>query len=296
MSAERLRTEEQLAQVARAMNRCVPPLIARSTVAIVGSKDRVLRQLGSGTLLALADHRFFVTAAHVLRQASETEATVGISGTKDGRFVAASGNWMLSGDKGGTDEHDVAVYSLNPRQGERFAGSAFVRVADVAFDFNAETACFVVSGFPAMWSTPMAPSDDTMTSKMLQYGTFALQGSTAGLEGFHPRRHFLLEASPSDLLDGEGQRTAVRTRTGFPAQMPHDLVGVSGCSVWTIGDFSLPIDTWQPAHAKLVGVETSVYKSRRAIKATRWSSVASLLYAAVPDVRPVLEMYERFWS
>ena len=276
------------------MAACVPSLTVRSTVGLVASKDRVLRQIGSGTLLAVADRQFVVTAAHVARDASEVGATVGVSGTLDGNFVAAAGTWLLSGDPGQPtqDDRDVAVYPLSRSQGTRFDPTAFVRVGDVAFLADTSSGCFVVTGFPVMWSSSLTPEEVTMKSKMLQYGTFALAGSTAGLVGFAPERHFLLEATPEFLLDSGGQRTSLRTRTGHPAQMPNDLVGVSGCSVWKIGDFTRPFDTWSAREAKLVGVETSVYKQRRAIKVTRWASVASLLYVAVPETRRVLEMYE----
>ncbi len=128
---------------------------------------------------------------------------------------------------------------------------------------------------------------------MFQYGTFALGGSASGLDGYNPARHFLLEASPEVLLDHTGKETHFRTRGGHPAQMPADLAGVSGCSVWMIGDLRSPVESWSQDRARLVGVETSVYGKRGAIKATRWNAVTTLLYTAVPLLRPVLEMYAR---
>jgi hypothetical protein len=283
---------EDLARLAGAMSSCVPELTIKSTVALVASKHHMLRQIGTGTLLAVAEHRFVVTAAHVVRKASESEATLGFSGTKDGRFVATVEKWFLTTEfENDSDRHDVAIYELTPEQSCRFDDANFVRIADVAFPQDMSNKYCVVTGFPSMWSIELGPSDETMKSKLLQYGTYSLEGSTAALDGFDPERHFLLEASPSLLLDHTGRGVSFRTRTGHPASMPTDLQGVSGCSVWVVGDLRRSVDSWSKDAAKLVGVETGIYGRRSAIKVTRWNSVTTLLYNAVPQIRPVLEMY-----
>lgn len=277
------------------MSECVPELATRSTVGIVASINQHLRQIGTGTLLAVAEHRYVVTAAHVARQAALAEATVGISGTINQQFVAATRNWMITGDRAGEkyDEHDIAIYEFSAGEASRFADDVFVRVLDVNFPVDLSHAFFLVSGFPAVWSTSLSPSDTTLLTKMLQYGTFSFQGSAAGLAGYNPAHHLLLEASPDILLDREGQDVSFRTRSGHPARMPGDLAGVSGCSVWMLGDLREPTELWSKEQARLVGIETSVYEKRQAIKATRWNSVTTLLHAAFPEVRPVLEMYVR---
>nr|WP_316641848.1 hypothetical protein [uncultured Roseateles sp.] len=284
-----------VAKLSRVMSECVPELAARSTVGIVASTNQHIRQIGTGTLVAVADHRFVVTAAHVVHQGALAEATLGVSGTINGQFAAAAGSWILSGDSAdrASDEHDIAIYQFSNEQAKRFADEAFVRVADADFPADLSHAFFVVCGFPAVWSTSLSPSDTTLLTKMLQYGTFTLQGSVAGLAGYNPARHFLLEASQDILLDHNGNNVSFRTRSGYPAQMPRDLAGVSGCSVWMLGDLREPIERWSKKTARLVGIETSVYERRRAIKATRWNGVTTLLHAAFPQTRPVLEMYAR---
>ena len=282
-----------VAKLSRAMSECVPELAARSTVGIVASTNQYVRQIGTGTLLAVADHRFVVTAAHVVHQDALAGATFGISGTVDGQFVAAVGSWILSGDSADrpSDEHDIGIYEFSPEQAARFADDVFVRVADVDFPADLSHGFFVVCGFPAVWSTSLKPSDMTLSTKMLQLGTFALQGSVTGLTKYNPQRHFLLEASLDILLDRSARNTSFRTRGGYPAQMPRDLAGVSGCSVWMLGDLRQPIEQWSKKTARLVGIETSVYERRRAIKVTRWNGVTTLLHAAFPRTRRVLEMY-----
>ena len=289
------RDPKVVAEMSRVMSECVPELVARSTVHIVASVNQHVRPIGTGTLLAVAEHRFLLTAAHVVQSGAMIDATLAVSGALDGRFVAVAGNWILTGelDKRDSDEHDIAIYELGPEQASRFRESAFVRVVDADFPADLSNGYFVVSGFPVVWSTSLNPNDQTLLTKMLQYGTFAFQGSTTGLSGYNPQRHFLLACSPDLLLNGKGEEVAFRTRTGHPAQMPRDLAGISGSSVWMLGDLREPLDSWSKAQARLVGIETSVYVTSQAIQVTRWNAVTTLLHAAFPEVRPVLEMYAK---
>lgn len=285
-----------LAALVRAMAACTPSLVTASTVAIVGMRAPFVRQIGSGTLLAVADVRFFVTAAHVLVQAKEYGMTVGISGGKGGNFTALSGNWIVtSADVGsnGDDKHDVALYRLDERQLSRLDNVEFVRIADVSFARDISSGYFVVCGFPGMWSTVSDSDDTVMKSKLLQYGTYAFEGSTSGLNGYDPERHFLLQATPESMLDHNGEPTHFRTRSGHSANMPGDLAGISGCSVWMIGDFNTPVANWSKQAARIVGIETSVFTRTGAIKATRWNAVMSVLHAAYPELRRTIEMYAR---
>jgi hypothetical protein len=211
-----------------------------------------------------------------------------------GKFTAVSGMWIISTGSGRgseDDKYDVALYQLDDRQIARLKNSQFVRIADASFEADLSNGYFVVSGFPAMWSTVLSGADDTMKSRILQYGTYAFSGNTSALANFDANHHFLLEATPAQMLDHTGAPTSFRTRSGFSAQMPDDLRGVSGCSVWKIGDFSTPVETWSSINARIVGVETGVFSTRGAIKASRWNAVTTLLYKAFPATRPAIELY-----
>jgi len=284
----------QLTEVTRAMSACVPELTVTSTIAIVGAKAPVVRQLGSGTLLAVADLRFVLTAAHVVRESARHELTLGISGGQNGHFTAAGGNWILSAASSpdpADDKYDIALYQLNDYQISRLAGIEFVRIADASYVSDLSNGYFVVTGFPGMWSTVLDGAEVTMKSKLLQYGTYAFSGSTSALAGYDAAHHFLLEATPSEVLDHTGKPTTFRTRTGFTAQMPADLRGISGCSVWMIGDLTTPVATWAKNASRIVGIETGVFPSRGAIKASRWNAVTTLLYNAFPTLRSTIEIY-----
>lgn len=287
-------TQEQLADAVRAMALYVPEITIKSTVAIVGAKASVLRQIGSGTLLAVADMRFVVTAAHVMRQAQKDQLTLGISGAAGGFFTALTGHCMVTGDgepNENYDHHDIAVYLLDAHQISKLSSVEYVRLSNVSFNPDLSNCLFVITGFPGIWSTPLSDDEEVMKSKLLQYGTYPYTGSTSALEGYYPDHHFLMQASHSQMLDYAGNPATFRTRSGYPAQMNTDLGGISGCSVWLIGDTSIPITQWSKSASKLIGVETAVYRNRGAIKATRWKAVVSLLYHAFPALRPAIELH-----
>lgn len=98
-----------------AIAKAIPALAAASTVVIASSKNGLARQIGTGTLLAVADARFVVTAAHVVNEAIEAEFELQIStGKLSGRLLPLRDTWMVSlpiqGQ--GRDYLDVAVYRL----------------------------------------------------------------------------------------------------------------------------------------------------------------------------------------
>lgn len=126
---------------------------------------------------------------------------------------------------------------------------------------------------------------------MLQFGTVSSAQHTEALDGFDHQKHLLLEAKTEYVLNRAGDETYLRTRRGFSAQLPGDLGGISGCSVWMIGDLRLPIHEWRPQDARIVGIETAVYRQRGAIRATRWGAVSSVIYQTYPDLRDALEIY-----
>ena len=286
----------ELSRMIREMAKGVPEVVASSTVGIVGSREKVIRQIGTGTLLSVADHRFVVTAGHVIRKARDDELTVGVSGADDGHFLTATHPWWISGSINRPqteDAHDIAVYEFSSEQLKRIAGASFVRIADVEFERDLSRGYFLVSGFPVMWSSTLTEinPEAPMTTKLLQYGTWTLQGAVTGLDDYDPETHFLLETKPATLLNPEGKAAVFRTNSGHPADMPQDFQGVSGCSVWMIANLAKSPDTWKKSPARLVGVETGIYRKRSAIKVTRWNAVTTLLYNCRPSLRNVLALY-----
>lgn len=282
---------KQASTLLQAMAASIPDAVSAATVAIAGANGPIVRHFGSGTLLAVADRCFVVTAAHVIRKAHDAQATVGISGGSHGYFVATPGNWILSQGSTQEDPFDIAIYLLDPSQVARLDRCTFVRIADVSFNADLSRGYFIVSGFPSIWATESTKAEDAVELRMLQYSTCSYAGNIAGLQSYDARYHLLLEAKPEQVFDLSGAAMQFRTRSGYPAQMPQDLRGISGCSVWMIGDLATPCETWQAQDARLVAVETGVFPTRGAIKSTRWSAVTTLIYAAFPELRPTIDFY-----
>lgn len=284
-------TSKQVSNLLLTLSSSIPEAVTGATVAIAGANGPVVRHFGSGTLLAVADQCFVVTAAHVVRKAHDDQATLGISGGLNGNFVATAGNWILSQGGDQEDAFDIAIYPLQPSQVTRLDRCTFVRVADVSFDTDLSRGYFVVSGFPSIWSTDSVKTEEAVKLRLLQYSTYSYAGKAEGLQSYDTRYHLLLEARPEQMFDMSGAEMQFRTRSGHPAQMPQDLRGISGCGVWMIGDLATPCEAWRVEDARLVAVETGVFPTRGAIKATRWSAVTTLIYAAFPELRSTIEFY-----
>jgi hypothetical protein len=209
-------------------------------------------------------------------------------------IIATAGTWILSDglqNSTGNNPLDVAVYALNEDQTTRLGHRRFLKLGDVSFSEDFSHGYFLISGFPQIWSTECDETLDTMKLRLLQFSTFAYQGSTAALNGYDARYHLLLDAKPEELLDESGGKMQFRTRSGASATMPNDLPGVSGCSVWQIGDLRTPADQWRANQAKLVAVQTGVYPNRALIKATRWIAASTLIHSAFPELRPAIQLY-----
>jgi hypothetical protein len=271
----------------RAMAASIPDAVANSAVAIVGANRPTVRQFGSGTLLAVADRCFVVTAAHVVRQARDCNSTIGITGAGDDHFIATPETWIVSQG----DSFDLAICPLDQSRSERLAKSTFVRISDVSFETDLSHGFFVVFGFPGIWSTQSTDTRDVMQLRALRYSTYAYGDTTAALEGYDNRYHLLLDAKPEQMFDASGATMRFTMLSGHPARMPEDLRGISGCGVWMIGDLTISCEKWRADQARLVGVETGVFGRAAAIKATRWNAVMTLLYEAVADVRSTIRLY-----
>lgn len=279
---------EQSVALFKALAAQIPKHVETSSVVLVEALGKTVRQLGSGTLVALAEKRFVVTAAHVILEAQRKSSTLGVGVGTAGNFVAVTGDWTVS-----EALFDIAVYELKSDQINQMKGCSYIRIADVAFNSDLSNALFVVTGFPSVWASPSGSEDEVVALKHLQYWTYSYDGPVNGFDGYSDRYHFLLHAKPEELLGSDGKQFVFKGWSGFSARLPEDLKGISGCAVWRVGDIRAPASTWSPEDVKLVGVETGIFKTNTAIKVTRWALVTTLLYQTVPEVRPVIELYDK---
>src|SRR5262249_14854690 len=93
------------------------------------------------------------------------------------------------------------------------------------------------------------------------------------------------------VTDLDGKRVDYATRSGHPAEFPRHLGGISGGSVWKIGDRRIPVHEWHRARPRIAAIQTGAFPEKRVLKATRCPALTMLLYNAFPVVRPSLNMW-----
>ncbi len=88
------------------------------------------------------------------------------------------------------------------------------------------------------------------------------------------------------------QRFHMAICLGEDPTLPEEFVGISGCPIWKLSN--LPVaDDWSPEHAKIVAVQTCVYRDRplKAIRGTKWRYVLSVLTDMHPEIGQVFKLW-----
>ena len=267
----------------------VPRHAWRSTVAIVVAKRPAVHLLGTGSLFQIADRRFVVTAAHVVRLAHEDDRTIGISGDSNS-LISVHGDWISSASSSGEDPFDVAVYSLPGAAVQQLSQFRFLRMTDASFGEQPKTAVFTLFGHPGIWASPSRDDGEKVQLKGLEYTAYAYERSVDNLLGYNPKYHLLLDAEAEQVTWTDGSRAEFTHRNGTVVIFPRDLKGISGGPVWRTADLNLPIERWHPLSPSLAGVQTGVYQPSQVIRVTRWAAVTTLIHAAFPELRPAIDL------
>ena len=273
----------------------IPACAWDCTVPIVIAHDSAVRHFGTGTLFRVADHFFLVTAGHVIKQACAHHKTVGIGGSDDGKFIALTGDTLVSSEgQYGTsaDPFDIALHRLALEAVGRLSNKRFLLFNHVEFDDQSPTAVYTLFGYPAVWSSPSSSPDEKVTYKALQYTTYRYDRDTSTLEEYQDRLHLLLDGQFQQATNQDATPAEFHSSCdGQPIPFPRGLGGISGCSVWRIGDLKTPLYDWDIEQSRLVAVQTGVYHAKRAIKATRWVAVSTIIHEAFPELRPAIQMW-----
>jgi hypothetical protein len=199
--------------------------------------------LGSGSLFQIADQRFVVTAAHVVKSAHARNKTIGITGDT-GCMISVDGEWMVSASNLPEDPLDIAVYRLPERALAKLRQSRFLRIADADFGEQPKSAVYTVFGHPGIWASPSRRDEEALQLKGLEYSAYTYERSIETLEGYEPKYHLLLDAEAERVSWSDGSKATFRKLDGSDAIFPRALKGISGGPVWRIGDLSVPIDDW----------------------------------------------------
>lgn len=272
----------------------IPSLAWDCTVPIVIAHEGSVHHFGTGTLFRISDYFFLITAGHVIKQACANGKTVGIGGSEDGKFIALIGDTLVSAaSQYGTsaDPLDIGVHRLARTAVDRLQNKQFLILDNIDFDDQSPTAVFCIFGYPGIWSLPSSTADEAVRYKALQLTTYRYDRDTSTLDEYQEGLHLLLDARLDQITNHDATPVDFNDRHDQPIPFPRGLAGISGCSVWRIGDLKTPFDRWKTVKPHLVAVQTGVYHNKSVIKATRWVAVSTLIHGAFPELRPAMELW-----
>ena len=220
-----------------------------------------IRPLGTGCLLAVADRRFLVSAAHVLAEA-RVEQLVAAN-------LVAGTRFSVTGTITADDGLDVGILELDPRAASLFDGMRWLRVPDLHLGPLALADLCALAGYPAEMQQGQGPTC------ALGYITRPHAGSYA---------EFSCDPDVFLLLDYELNHNVPAEPEYGP--VPEYLQGISGSAVWHLGGSVQP-EAVQP---KVCAVETGVFRrpGRMIVKATRIIKVFKMLGRTYPELKSAL--------
>ncbi len=277
--AERLfgdATQEEVDTLFLRMGEQLMPMFNGCVVPILREENEAPIQTGTGTLFAVGSYRFLVTAEHAAAFSTQQRKQLYICDTPLGS------DWVpLAGIIHSEKKFDVALWELSPWVVEKIPNRQFLTVhhADRA-RLRTGKGVYYVHGYPFCWSAADR-NEMTVEVKAFTYGTRLYDGPTDALDGYDPRIHLLLEIS-ADCSDGTG--------TGRRPQLPSNLGGISGSSIWQAYSQGLPPSAWSVNNVVIVAVQTAVYRQGAIARGTCWAVVHEMLWRQYPGLRVPLSI------
>lgn len=229
--------------------------------------------VASGTLFAIGNQHFVVTAAHVLRdfRTDVLQIRIGMG------YPERPQPLLVTEDNSAVvDDGDVAVVLLSPENAQRFPGKRVLTLADVTLDPNVDECRCVLFGY--VWDGTQ-PSHDfaQLLVHNFKYWSQRHRGNIASAT-YDPRRHTLVEY----------HRLARTIPDGVQRENPLSLGGLSGSALWRVFRPRQVEGGWTPEQMKVVAVENVVYGGR-IIGCTNFSEVLPLFASIAPEVGPQIE-------
>jgi len=267
-------------EVLRDIDAVVAPMMERSIIPIVVSTTGGRTAHGTGTYFAIGETRFIVTAAHVLKQAHDTNAQLYFPGLMSGKpsFCPMKGYAAWSKDKVHAHRPDVAAWRFTDPSVTPPAGRVPIRLEDIDRDPPGESDVYCVAGFPVAHNQHIKTGENgPCTAIKLYAGRY--EGSTDTLRcedgetRINPESHLLLN----------GRTKTLEPVLGNNVPLP-ELGGVSGGQIWrlTVSNEGGRTQTRAALHA----VQTGDFKNGRIIKGTKWPFVLQIIFAVWPELRP----------
>ncbi len=268
-------TSEHSPELIAEIYRSRHPAYADCVVAILNDVGGGLVQRGTGTLVRIGAHSFLVTASHVVvRGEYDTEPLILYVVGKSELSVPLLGKALVSHQEGGADDDpaDIAVIDLAPETIKGLGDCVYLRQTDIVAGDDLAEDYYFFTGFPTAWS--QTDGEAGMGLGLLTYCTQLYKGPTSSFGGYRHDWHMLLKR-------GGALRVTLE-----PAEMPAQLNGISGCSIWR----SYFTAAYGEGQARVVAVQTGTFQRQSVLKATRWSLVVKVIVDSFPDLKPSLAL------
>jgi hypothetical protein len=230
---------------------------------------------GTGTLFAISDHRFLVTASHVVVPTKpEFEMTLWLIGPEGTPPVRLVGTRIVTHSPGGVDDDaaDVAIWALEESTISGLGNCTFLRQSDIVADDDFAEDYYFLSGFPIEWANTGRGPERGAT--LVTYTTQSYVGDPPVARSYRPDWHILLALGGGMDLDGS------------PKPLPREIKGMSGCSIWRSY-----FRTQNGAEtARVVAVQTGTLQNNTIIKGTRWAIVVNMLLEYYPELNKAMSL------
>ncbi len=254
---------------------CCPSYYADCAVPILLKTDGSMVSHGTGTLFRMADHKFLVTAAHVVvaDRHGDPDKSLFLVAPSGSAPIPLCGKMTATHFAGGWefDPHDIALVELADPTASALSNSTFLCQADIEPNDDFADDYYFVVGFPTSWAR--MTEDESRGLELLTYFTQPHLDTVAS-SNYRPDWHLLLRRAGGERFTGER------------AEMPASVCGMSGGSVWRTYYTRGGTD----GSARVVAVQTSSYRSETMLKSIKWGAIAQIIYNEYPDLRPATSL------
>jgi hypothetical protein len=272
--------EEMYAAVYEQVKRSLSP------IGISDPKTGQIVQHGTGTLFAVGQDYFLVSASHVFGDAVGHDRIIY---AYDFGEVNEHGTKMIAVQLDGKiyryEEADLGILRMTEESARKFTQRSFLRLHDVR-PKPAFPGWAYIYGFPREY-VKEGPDATNFYNPLNMAAAISLQ-EPPGVHGFDPVLHFVLDTS----------RERMSRTDGEVVQLPDNLGGISGCPVWqTWWPGEDESSYWRTKRVRIVGIQTGaytrgIYKTKGPlIKASKFEGVLLLIYKSNEALLPVIDMH-----
>ena len=251
----------------------------RIVVPLVGYDDDRFCTIGTGTLFAVAEKTFLVTARHVLTDNLKLGFKLGvwngIEGTRP-RQIGAQAYWP--NDK----RADVAIFDLENETMEYVRASKDV--------IRAGSLPRGIDGFPdGFYFAYGYPMEEVIRSEDGKRAAFTplrictnLYHGPTPFQDYDPKIHLLFCAEQGAAVGESGQ----------PKKRPTDLGGISGGPVFLVKSLDGSAHGWSASNPCWAGIISGVYRGGDVLQATRTEALFTLIAAQYPGFDRAMQVIE----